>query len=81
LPSSKDYFSRHKKMCCVSFQVVPTNGVQGAALTMDMVMLSGCKGQERTQAKFAALLEPEGLSLRHVDSVNSGLGLLYARKA
>jgi hypothetical protein len=46
-----------------------------------MVMMSNFKSQERTQAQYAALLQSAGLSLYHVDSGDSGLGLLYGRKA
>ncbi|MFC6930782.1 hypothetical protein ACFQHO_10880 [Actinomadura yumaensis] len=48
---------------------------------MDLLMLVGCHGRERTEEEFADLLAASGLRLAGVSAARHGYGLLECRAA
>jgi SAM-dependent methyltransferase len=64
----------------VEFVLPPDNG-PSAGLLMDLLMLVGCHGRERTAAEFAALFAAAGLHLIDLRQIKHGYSVLEGRVA
>ena len=58
--------------------VIPAGDVPHPAKMLDMMMLVGPGGQERTETEYATLLQRAGLRLTRVVPTNSGVGIIEA---
>ncbi|MFC6887061.1 MULTISPECIES: methyltransferase [Actinomadura] len=61
--------------------LVTSGGEPSPAKLMDLLMLVGCHGRERTEEEFADLLAASGLRLAGVSAARHGYGLLECRAA
>ncbi|MEV6599823.1 methyltransferase [Actinoplanes sp. NPDC051346] len=60
--------------------VLPTGGGPSPALLMDLLMLIGCHGRERTAEDFAKLLGAAGLRLAGITSTKHGYSVIEGRE-
>jgi SAM-dependent methyltransferase len=61
--------------------VLPQDNGPSAGLLMDLLMLVGCHGRERTAAEFAALFAAAGLRLVDITQIKHGYSVIEGRVA
>lgn len=61
--------------------VLPRDNEPSPALLMDLLMLVGCHGRERTAAQFAQLFEAVGLQLADITATKHGYSVIEGRVA
>ena len=61
--------------------VLPCDNGPSPGLLMDLLMLVGCHGRERTAAEFAALFEAVGLRLVEITATRHGYSVMEGRLA
>jgi hypothetical protein len=72
---------RPKGMLLVVEFVLPPGSGPSPGLLMDLLMLVGCHGRERTAAEFAKLFEAAGLRPAAITATKHGYSVIAGREA